>query len=149
MQNLNRNVAGTINALQDRRSAIAGLPGLLRGASDASLNTEVAAENEKNQRFAQLGGATGMKAAEDRMAYQQNELAPFERKYNLLAQKAGAANQLTNTGLSNIFGGLQNMQNMNYLNQMYGTTPAKKGKRTLLSTGVGYAPDFDNYGQPQ
>ena len=31
-----------------------------------------------------------MKAGEDRMAFQQNELAPFERKYNLLAQRAAA-----------------------------------------------------------
>lgn len=118
MQNINRNLAGGMMGLQDRRSTLAGLPGLLRASNDAALNTEVAAEQQRNQRFSELGGAAQMKAGEDMKAYQFNELAPFERKYNLLAQRAGANAQTANAGLSNIFGGLQNWQNMNMIKEM-------------------------------
>lgn len=127
MQGINRNVAAGMMGLQDRRSALAGLPGLLRGANDAALNTQVAAENQRDQRFGQLGGATEMKAGEDRAAYQYNELAPFERKYNLLAQKAGANAQVANAGISNAFGGLQNWQNMGMINKMYGGSGSQGG----------------------
>lgn len=126
MQNINRNVATGLNSLQDRRSAIGGTASILRAANDATLNTEVAAENEKNQRFGVLGGATGMKAAEDAKAFEQNVNLPYQLKYNLLSQKAGAANQMGNAGLSNIFGGLQNWSNMNMLNKMYGENSKDK-----------------------
>jgi len=112
MQNINRGVASGVSSLQDKRSSLAGLPSILRAANDAKLDTEVAAENERNNRFAQVGNAAEMKAGEDRMAYQYNELMPFERKYNLKAAKAGAANQAANAGLANIFGGLQNMNSL-------------------------------------
>jgi hypothetical protein len=153
MQNIDRGVATGIAGLQDRRSALAGLPSILRAASDAKLNTEVAAEQEKSNRFSQLGGAAEMKAGEDRLAYQYNELAPFERKYNLKSMKAGAANQLANAGLTNIFGGLQGMGQMQTLDKIYGTGALGNKKKARssrgTSSGVGYAPDFDNYGQPQ
>lgn len=110
-QNINRNMANSLTGLNDRRSALAGLPSLLRSSNDASLNAEVAAENEKNQRFGVLGGATQMKAQED--------FKPFELKYNLLSQKASGGNQIGNAGLSNLYGGLQNYQNMQSLNKMY------------------------------
>ena len=108
MQNINRNLAGGMMGLQDRRSSLAGLPALLRASNDAALNTEVAAEQQRNQRFGELGGAAQMKAGEERMEFDINKMQPFERKFNLLAQRAGAANQLANTGLSNVFGGIQN-----------------------------------------
>ena len=107
MQNIDRGVSAGLSNLQDKRSTLMGLPSILRAANDAKLNTEVAAENERDQRFNQLGSAAEAKAGEDMKAYQFNELAPFERKYNLLAQRAGANAQTFNTGLSNIFGGAE------------------------------------------
>jgi len=121
MKNIDRGVATGINALQDRRSGTAGASSILRAANDARLDTEVAAENEKNNRFGVLGGATQMKAGEDDKAFQYNEYMPFERKYNLLSQKAGGGNQIMNSGISNIFGGLQNWSNMKMLEKMYKT----------------------------
>jgi hypothetical protein len=73
-----------IGALQDRRSGQAGISSILRGRNDAYLNAGVVAENEKSNRLNQLGGATTLKAAEDKY--------PFEMKYNLLSMKAGGAN---------------------------------------------------------
>lgn len=112
-QNIQRNQAAGIMGLNDRRSVLAGLPSLLRASNDAALNTEVAAEQQRDQRFSQLGQATEAKAGEERTAFDVNQMQPFERKFNMLAQRAGAANQLTNTGLSNIFGGIQNLSMMN------------------------------------
>lgn len=127
MSNIGRNQAGAISGLQDRRSATGGISSILRASNDAALDADVAAENEKSNRFGQLGGATQMKAGEDRLAYQYNELAPFERKYNLLAAKASGGNQVANSGISNIFGGLQNIQNMDAISSMYGGVGSGKG----------------------
>lgn len=145
-QNINRGVSTGISALQDRRSALAGTSSLLRNANDASLNAEVAAENQRNQRFGQLGGAAQMKAGEDRMAYQQNELAPFERKYNLLAAKAGANNQTVNAGISNIFGGLQNMSNMKMIDKMYANDGS--GGTGSKSVETGMTPGYGGFNSP-
>lgn len=120
MKDIDRGVATGIQTLQDRRSGTAGASSILRAANDAKLGANVAAEEERNQRFGVLGQATGMKAGEDRMAFEVNQQQPFERKYNLLSMKAGAANQTANAGLSNIFGGLQNWNNYKMLQKEYG-----------------------------
>lgn len=112
--NINRQTAGALGNLQSRRSAVAGTPYILRAANDATLNTEVAAEGMKENRFGQLGGTIGMKA--------QEEKYPFEMKYNLLAMKYGGASQLMNTGLSNTFGGLQNWGQYSMMKNYYGKT---------------------------
>lgn len=109
-RDIGRGVATGLNYLQDRRSALAGTSSILRAANDASLNANVAAEKRRDALFGELGTAAGMKAQEQTKAFQQNELYPFEAKYNLKAQKAGAANQLVNAGLQNIWGGLQGLQ---------------------------------------
>jgi len=130
MKDVNQNVATTVAGLQDRRSALAGIPSILRAANDAKLNANVAAEQQKNQRFNELGQATGMKASEEQLAFKQNKMLPFELKYNILSQKAGAANQTLNAGLTNIFGGLQNWGNYN--------TAKQDGLIQQNKTGNGY-----------
>jgi hypothetical protein len=119
MQGVDRNVAAGLNSLQDRRSGIAGVSSILRAGNDAALNANVAAEAERSNRFGQLGSAAGMKAGEDDKAFQFNQYMPFERKYNLLSQKAGGGNQIMNAGISNIFGGLQGWNQMNMVDKMY------------------------------
>jgi len=115
------NQAAGLSALGDRRSALAGVNRLVAAGNQGALNADIAATRRQDQQFGQLGQATGMKSAEDRMAFQQNQIAPYEKKYNLLALKAGGANQTANAGLSNIFGGLSSMQQMAMLNKMYGS----------------------------
>lgn len=110
MQDIDRGVSTGISALQDRRSGVAGASSLLRAANDARLNANVAAEQERNRRFGELGGATQLRAGEERRAFDINQMQPFERRFNLLAMRAGAANQLANTGMSNVFQGLSNLQ---------------------------------------
>lgn len=111
IQNINRGVASGVASLQDRRSGTAGISSLLRSANDAYLGANVAAEQQRNQRFNELGQATNMRASEEQKMFQQNKMLPFELKYNLTSQKAGAASQTANAGLQNIFGGLQNWGN--------------------------------------
>ena len=108
-QQSNRNLSAGIGALQDRRSAVGGISRLAAGANDAALRNGMAAEQEQNQRFGQLGSATGMKAQDDMTRFQYNDVAPYEKQYNLLSMKAGAANQMQNAGMQNMFGGLSSL----------------------------------------
>lgn len=120
MQGIGRNTATALNSLQDRRSGLAGASSILRAQNDATLNANVAAEQEQSQRFGVLGNAANMQANEYDKDFQYNKIAPYEKKYNLLALKAGGANQMANAGLSNAFGGLQNWNNMKMLQKEYG-----------------------------
>ena len=123
-QQSNRNLSAGIGALQDRRSAVGGISRLAAGANDAALRNGMAAEQEQGQRFNQLGGATQMKAGDDRMAFQYNQVAPYEKNYNLLAMKAGAGANMQNAGIQNAFNGLSSLSMLgsDYTNnQPYGT----------------------------
>lgn len=104
--NIGKGVATGISSLADRRGGLAGISNIIQGQDDALLKAGVTAEEERNKRFSQLGTATTIKAGEDRKAFDINELQPFERKYNLLAQKASAANATKAAGLNNIFSGI-------------------------------------------
>lgn len=109
-QKSNQNFATGLNSLQGRGSAVGGIAKLTALKNDADLRAGAQAEQSQNQRFGQLEGATQMKAADDMRVYQQNVLAPYEKKYNLLAMKAGGANKTAGAGIQNIFGGLQGIQ---------------------------------------
>lgn len=117
MQNAGRTTATGLNALGDRRSAIGGVTRLAALQNEAGLNAASQAESEQGQRLGQLGQATAMRVPEDKYK--------FEAKYNLLSQKAGAANQTANAGMQNIFGGLGNISDYAMINKIYGS-----GKKT-------------------
>lgn len=95
-----------LNYLQDRRSGLAGIPALINNQNKNILDTAVREEQRKDRDFGILQSATAMKAGEGNKEFQYNKIAPFEKNYNLLALKGGAANQLENAGWSNIFGGI-------------------------------------------
>jgi len=117
-KNILGGTAAGLGMLQNRRAGQAGVSGLIRNQNDAFLNAEVAAEQQQNQRFSQLGGATGMKAGEERTAFDINQQQPFDRKYNLLAMKAGGGAQIMNAGLQNLYGGLQTANQYSMINKM-------------------------------
>jgi hypothetical protein len=108
-----RNLATGLNNLQGRGSALAGVSALVQGANDNSLRAAARAEQMQAQDLAQLGQAAGMKDREDKYK--------FEAKYNLLSQKAGAANQTANAGISNMFGGLGSIMDYAMVDKIYGT----------------------------
>jgi len=103
-----RGTATGINALQDRRSALGGIGKLVGIQNDKTQQAGVLAENQRNQRFGQLGTAAGMKSGDDRYKFQINELDPYNRRYSLASMKAGQASAVRDAGLSNIYGGLGN-----------------------------------------
>lgn len=113
MRNADRTTATGLSALGDRRSAVGGVSRLAALQNDASIKAGAQAESEQGQRLAQLGQATAMKVPEDKYK--------FEAKYNLLGQKAGAANQTANAGISNIYGGLSGISDHKMIDKMYGS----------------------------
>ena len=130
-QNAARTTAAGLGALNDRRSAVGGVSRLAAIQNEANLNAGVQAEAEQGQRLNQLGAATAMKVPEDKYK--------FEAKYNLLGQKAGAANQTANAGISNLYGGLGSIVDYANINKMYGGGSKRKDKSTTnyLLTGEG------------
>lgn len=103
-QNISRNINRGIAGLQSRRLGVGAVSNLMQGANDASLNAAIAAEQQREQRFSQYGQAAGAMAGEERQAFNINQMLPYEKRYNLLAMKAQANNQLANAGLQNIWG---------------------------------------------
>ena len=98
---IQRNLATGVSALQDRRSALAGIGKSVQIANDATVRAGANVEQQQRQDLGILGAATGMKAGEDRRK--------FDMKYNLTAQKAGQSATTENMGYKNIFGGLSNL----------------------------------------
>lgn len=110
-QGANRSLNAGLNALQDRRSALAGVNSLVQGTNDASLRAAANAEREQAGQLAQLGQATGAKAAEDRYK--------FENKYNLLAMKAAGGNKTLGAGISNAFNALGGIEDYYKAKNLY------------------------------
>lgn len=108
-RDIGRGAASGLRALRDRRSGLAGVSGLVRGMNDASLNANTVAEQEKNRRFGELGTASRMKLEDDRYAFNQNQLKPFERKNRLAMMKAAGSANVFNSGLDNIYGGVSDL----------------------------------------
>jgi len=111
-KNIQRSGAAAIAGATDRRAGLGMLGSIAQGQNDALGNATARAEQQQGQNLAQLGQATGMKAQEDKYK--------FEAKYNLLSQKAGAANQTANAGISYIMGGLGTIGDIGMINNTYG-----------------------------
>lgn len=117
---IQRNLGSGITALGGRRSALSGINRLVAGANDASLGANVAAEQQQGQRFGQLGTATGMKAGEEMKDFQFNKLAPYEKKYNLLAMKASGGTQIANAGIQGLGNSANTYDQYNMYKKTYG-----------------------------
>lgn len=87
-QNIKQGTVQGLKFLQDRRSGVAGVPTLIANQNNSLLKAVVNAENRKAQEFGVVGQAAGMKSGEEGKAFQQNEVYPFEAKYNLMSMKA-------------------------------------------------------------
>lgn len=119
VQDTGRSTAQGLDALRGRGGAVAGVSNLIANQNNNLLAAAANAENRKMQEFGVLGNATGMKANEQRRAFDINQMAPFERKYNLIAAKAGGGNQVMGAGLSNIFNGANAYNDIQLANKMY------------------------------
>lgn len=106
-QNIERGTNQGLTAMQNQRRGQGSVAGIIQAQNDALLKAGVAAEQQRDQRFAQLGSATGAMAGEQRKAWEVNQLMPYEKRMNILGQKAAGYTQLMNAGIQNAFGGLQ------------------------------------------
>lgn len=80
---------GTVQGLSSLNKLRSGnVASIIQGQNNALLNAAVKAESRKIREFDVLGNATRIKAGEEGKAFQQNEIMPFEGKYNLLTTKA-------------------------------------------------------------
>ena len=82
MRNVLGNQATGINALQNRRSALAGIPSIVQGTNIAAGRAAAGAEATQRANLSQLGGAASSKAQQENLIRQA--------KLNIKAQKASA-----------------------------------------------------------
>lgn len=101
-QDINQGVTQANAMSNSRRLGGANINSIIQSRNNALLNTAVAGEARKAGEFNTLGHAAQMKAGEDRMAFNQNQVAPFERNYNLYAAKAAGAAARQNSNMQNL-----------------------------------------------
>jgi len=120
----NNAMAGTaagLNALQGRRSSLAGVGKLVAIQDNALQRAAVSAEGQRNQEFNELGRATGMKAADDEKAFQYNKVMPYQKQAQLLGGQASGYNKMLSAGIQNLFGGAMNYAKLKSLKTDGGT----------------------------
>ena len=111
-QNAAQNEARGVSQLQDRRSALGGISSLV-GQQDASnQKAGVLAEQQNNQALGQLGRATGLKAGDDRMAFNTNSMLPYQNQRGLNIAQLQGANQMENAGIQGLSNSVQNFGEM-------------------------------------
>lgn len=105
MQNIQRAGATGLAGAGGARGRMGAASTIARSLSDATLGAEVAAEQEQNRRFGQLGAAAQMMRGEDVMK-QQRDLMKQEQRIRQASAKAAGRAAIQRAGLTNIFGGL-------------------------------------------
>lgn len=86
-QNIKQGTTQALSSLNKLRTG--DVANIVQGQNNSLLKAMTNAENRKAQEFNVLGQAANMKAGQEAKAFQQNELYPFEAKYNLQTMKAG------------------------------------------------------------
>jgi len=124
-QDIKQGTVQGLKALQDRRSGLAGVPTLIGNQNNSLLNAAVRSEQEKARQFGVLGQATGMKAGEDKAAFQQNEMYPFESRYNLMSMNAAGNRESQRNSTQNAYSNLSTatsifQNNVDNGNNMFG-----------------------------
>lgn len=100
MRNVLANQASGIGALQNRRSALAGIPSIVQGTNVAAGRAAAGAEATQRANLAQLGGAASSKAQQENLIRQA--------KLNIKAQKASALAGTQNIQRQGAFNALGN-----------------------------------------
>lgn len=149
MRNAQRVTAQGIGALQDRRSALAGIGRLAQVQNDASQNALANSERLKESRFATLGQATNMKAGEERRAFDINVMTPYQRRLQMAQMKAGAANARSDAGMQNLFGGAANLSMLassGKLDGLFGKKSASAAAPTTTANAVQAQSSLPSFG---
>lgn len=105
MQDIERSGVGAVSQLRGSRERLGGTSTILNSLLRAKLGANVAAEQEQNRRFGQLGAAAQMMRGEDVMK-QQRDLMKQEQRIRQASAKAAGRAAVKRAGLTNIFGSL-------------------------------------------
>lgn len=108
MQDIERTGAGAVSQLRGSRERLGGTSTILNSLLRAKLGANVAAEQEQNRRFGQLGAAAQMMRGEDVMK-QQRDLMKQEQRIRQAAAKAAGRAAIQRAGFTNIIGSLTDM----------------------------------------
>lgn len=108
MQDIERSGAGAVSQLRGSRERLGGTSTILNSLLRAKLGANVAAEQEQNRRFGQLGAAAQMMRGEDVMK-QQRDLMKQEQRIRQAAAKAAGRAAIQRAGFTNITGSLTDM----------------------------------------
>ncbi len=101
-QNAARGLSTGISGLRDRKGLYGGISSLTQGYNNSLLKASAAAEQQKAQQFSQLGQATNMQNSDDRYRFNINQLMPYQQKRDLYMSQLSGANQLINSGITNM-----------------------------------------------
>ena len=132
MRNILGNQATSIGALQDRRSALAGIPSIMQGTNTASQRAAAAAEAAQRANLSMLGQASGAKAREEQRV--------FGNIFNLKAQKAAAQAAAARQYSQSMFNSLGNAGTLAY-KMKYGDDSKTNSKDNSSSNSAGYEED--------
>ena len=108
MQDIERSGAGAVSQLRGSRERLGGTSTILNSLLRAKLGANVAAEQEQNRRFGQLGAAAQMMRGEDVMKPQRDLMKQEQRIRQAAAKSAGRA-AIQRAGFTNITGSLTDM----------------------------------------
>lgn len=100
-QNIKQGTTQALSSLNKLRTG--DVANIVQGQNNSLLKAAVNAENRKAQEFNVLGQAAQMKAGQDAKAFQQNELYPFEAKYNLESMKAAGYRATQRQSIQNAY----------------------------------------------
>lgn len=132
-QNILGQQATGIGALQDRRSALAGITSMTQASNRALQNAGIAAEQQQAQQLSQLSGAASAAAAE-KNRIKNLKLGVMGRKAAELAQ---TQNQLTQGAIDTGIKGLSYLYGRNKKDKTKNTDNTTAGEGTNTSGDIG------------
>lgn len=132
MQNIGRTGATGMLNLQRSGDVLGGTSSLTRQLSDAALNAEVAAEQQRNQLAGQALGSAQLASGEKQREFDINVVRPWQLRAQMAGQKGAAAAQTFNIGAGNIFGAASSLDQMRMYKDLYGN---KSGGLNLAGIG--------------
>lgn len=103
-QNIRQSTTQALSSLNKLRSG--DVANIVQGQNNSLLKAAVNAENRKAQELGVLADATRLKAGEGAKEFQYNQIAPFEKNYNLLALKAAGSRADQRTSTQNAYNNL-------------------------------------------
>lgn len=129
---IQRNLSTGLNSAQDRRLGLGALGSLVQQANDSSAKAAANADAQGRQDLSTLGNAAQRLSAEEKRI--------FDMKYNMNAAKGAAYADTQNTGMRNVFNGLNSafseLRGNN--DEGWGDSVNKWGRETRRVNGIDF-----------